>query len=57
MLSGVTCEACHGPASRDVHDRDEYGRVNASNCLGCHTAQMDPSFSFHDSFRLIRYDQ
>ena len=55
MLSGVTCEACHGPASRDVHDLEGYGGVDESTCLGCHDAQRDPDFDSERMIPLIRH--
>lgn len=52
-LAGVTCEACHGPASlfvqqmRDTAEGD-VANVDESTCLGCHTADHDPTFLFSD---------
>lgn len=50
-LSGVTCEACHGPASLYVQRMRDMGEgdvsdVDESVCRGCHTADRDPEFDF-----------
>lgn len=58
MLSGVTCEACHGPASRDVHDppgESGYGEVSEETCRRCHTNLRDPDFDFEAALPLVSH--
>jgi len=41
MLSGLTCQECHGPVETMEHVRREYG-LKMSWCLDCHKQQPPP---------------
>lgn len=51
-LSGVSCEACHGPGSKHVAAAKEVkktminGQVGEKLCRSCHTPTMSPKFDF-----------
>jgi hypothetical protein len=58
LLSGVTCEACHGPASRDVHDppgESGYGAVTEETCRGCHDQEHSPDFDYESALPRVRH--
>lgn len=52
LLSGVTCESCHGPGSVHVKAKkaEKLGAINANvserMCVACHTSGMSPNFDF-----------
>ena len=48
FMTGVQCEACHGPGA--AHSRDPMGvgmlSVTEKTCVRCHTERTDPDFDY-----------
>jgi hypothetical protein len=44
-MSGVSCEACHGPGQAHALSQSKgYGKVELSRCLECHLPDRSPGF-------------
>jgi hypothetical protein len=65
-LTGVQCEACHGPSSRHAADGTS-SPVPTPNfdcrdceirkiCMPCHTPKKSPGFDFNRYYERIRHD-
>lgn len=55
FMTGVQCEACHGPGA--AHARDPMGvdmeAATENTCMRCHTGRTDPDFDYdRDVFRV-----
>lgn len=54
VLSGVTCESCHGPGGKHItaplaqKKTMISGTVTAAMCTQCHTAETSPAFNFEE---------
>ncbi len=44
-LTGVQCEACHGPGTKHARD-GSYSEAARSSCKRCHTSEWSPDFDF-----------
>lgn len=63
-LTGVGCEACHGPGSLHIaHTLQglaepadiKYGRLSTEDCQGCHDAEHGPPFHFESYWERIKH--
>ncbi len=54
-MSGVQCEACHGPGGRHapVPDQVKMRSVNEVTCRACHNHDTDPTFDFENDIKII----
>jgi len=52
-LGGVSCEACHGPASKHLETPGPgWGRASLTQCRTCHTRDRSPDFDPEEAWRL-----
>lgn len=55
-LTGVGCEACHGPAAGHLADPARpYGKTGLASCTSCHTAEMDPTFNYYQDRQRVMH--
>ncbi len=60
-LTGVGCEACHGPGSSHISqilqnlNPEKYGKTSPEICTGCHDPEHDPPFQFDPYWNRIKH--
>jgi hypothetical protein len=53
-LAGVSCEACHGPASAHVDSEGSTPLLDArASCARCHTPERSPGFDFEKAWEAV----